>query len=154
MLLSRHLRMRLGDWSGEKEGEGYWLLAYLCPWLKWSVSSQGMPAGVGGWDNVMSGRKQVWTGRPVRSIGGRGISGLMQSWRWNLVNKLEKRGRSVVSLPASPGSCLHEHFLLFLFWGRDIEETNAPLCLNTYFTFCMWEVRWFLNEKDPPPIGL
>lgn len=30
--------------------------AYLLPWLQRTLNSQGMPAGVVGWCNVMSGR--------------------------------------------------------------------------------------------------
>lgn len=44
-------------------------LAYLLCWLVWSVSFQGVPVGVGGLDNAMSGKKEVWRGRFVRSTG-------------------------------------------------------------------------------------
>ena len=48
------LEVRLGDWiwrTGRSEGLQ---LGYLLPWPEWSTDSQGMPAGVGDWDKVIS----------------------------------------------------------------------------------------------------
>lgn len=42
--------------DSEGVGEEDLQLAYLLPWSECPVSSQGMPAGVVGWDKAMSGR--------------------------------------------------------------------------------------------------
>lgn len=34
-------------------------LASLLPWPEWPVCSQGVPAGGGDWDKVLSGRKEL-----------------------------------------------------------------------------------------------
>lgn len=50
------LGMKLGIQFGGAEDLQ---LAYLPPWPEWSISSQGVPAGVGMWDKEMSDGREV-----------------------------------------------------------------------------------------------
>lgn len=70
-MTAKKLEIRLGHWIWKKRCIGVDLrLAYLLLWQGWPAGSWIMPAGVWGWDKAMSGGKEDWRRKSMRSFSG------------------------------------------------------------------------------------